>query len=112
VSLNLIVRFHMRVLLVPIGLLMLRNFAWATEAPGVNCPSSIHISAGNACRIDEVEVPCDSLGARLKAIPVASTCYVHITVDKSSTYEVVRSALESIREAGYVKIGFVNAADP
>jgi len=102
----------MRILLVPIGLLMLCKFAWATEAPRVNCPSSIHISAGNACRIDEVEVPCDSLGARLKAIPVASTCDVHITVDKSSTYEVVRSALESIREAGYVKIGFVNAGDP
>ena len=102
----------MRVLLVPIGLLILCKFAWATDPPGVNCPSSIHIFVGNACRIDEVEVPCDSLGARLKAIPVASTCDVHITVDKSSTYEVVRSALESIREAGYVKIGFVNAGDP
>jgi biopolymer transport protein ExbD len=102
----------MRVLLVPIGLLILCKFAWATEAPGVNCPSSIHISAGNACRIDEVKVPCDSLGARLKAIPVASSCDVHITVDKSSTYEAVRSALESIREAGYVKIGFVNAGEP
>jgi biopolymer transport protein ExbD len=102
----------MRILFVLVGLLMLCKFAWATEAPAGNCPSSIHIFAGNVCRIDEVEVPCESLGARLKAIPVASTCDVHITVDKSSTYNEVRSALESIREAGYVKIGFVNSSDP
>ena|ERR1700744_4293556 len=111
-SLNLITTFSMRLVFVPVGLLILCMPTSATEVPGVNCPSSIHISAGNVCRIDAVEVPCNALGARLKAIPMASTCEVHITVDKSTTYEVVRGAVESIREAGYVKIGFVNDKGP
>jgi biopolymer transport protein ExbD len=93
--------------------LLLCQYASAADAPGSDCPSvrEINISAGNACRINEVAVACDSLGSRLKALHIASTCHVHIAVDRSSTYEEVRSALQSLREAGYIKVGFVNFAE-
>ena len=85
--------------------------ASAIDAPDPCCPRALNVSAGNACRLDDVVVPCNSLGSRLKERHVSSSCDVHITVDRFSKYEDVSSALQSLRDAGYIKVGFVNVSD-
>jgi plasmid maintenance system killer protein len=42
--------------------------ASAADAPGPDCPNVVKVSTGNACRFDEVAVPCASLGSRLAAL--------------------------------------------
>ena len=89
---------------------MLYQHASALEPSAAGCPSDniVKITAGDACRFNDVTVACGSLGPRLVTLHVALTCDIHVHVDRSSTYEVVSSAPRSLRDAGYLKVGFVN----
>lgn len=93
--------------------MLICQLASATDASSPECliVRELRISASNVCRINGVVVACDSLGSRLKALHIDSSCDVHISVDPSSTYEEVRGALQSLQEAGFIKIGFVNSAN-
>jgi hypothetical protein len=79
-------------------------------APDADCPSDnwIYISSENGCRFNTVTSPCDSLGLRLNSLRIAGTCEVRIAVDRSSKYQPVSHALQSLHDAGFVDLGFVN----
>jgi biopolymer transport protein ExbD len=86
------------------------QFAWAAAPEAVGCPSDnvVRVSASDTCRFDGVEVACNSIGKRLRALHVALSCDIHVNVDHLSTFDVVKGALQSLKDAGYIKVGFVN----
>jgi biopolymer transport protein ExbD len=69
----------------------------------------VHVSADGICHFQDKSAPCDKLGQSLLSQHVAKTGEIHIVVDRSSKYELIKATLESLQHAGFErKVGFVN----
>jgi hypothetical protein len=68
---------------------------------------TIRVSEDGVCHILDASTPCKQLGQYLVAKHLAENGHVHISVDRSSKYELVAATLESLDGMGF-KVGFVN----
>jgi biopolymer transport protein ExbD len=69
---------------------------------------TIRISADGVCHFLDISTPCNDLGSYLLSKHLAQNGHVHILVDRTSKYELIKSTLESLDRAGFKKVGFVN----
>jgi biopolymer transport protein ExbD len=70
---------------------------------------TIRISEDGICHVSDASTPCDQLGPLLlTAHSAPRNTHLYIMVDRTSKYELVAAALESLQRAGFGKIGFVN----
>jgi len=70
----------------------------------------VHIRVSSeTCRIDNVDVPCSDVGAKLGELGTPLGAHLQLSVDKNASYAAVSAALESIRRSPFkLKIGYVN----
>jgi biopolymer transport protein ExbD len=73
---------------------------------------TIRISRDGTCHFLDASTPCDQLGQYLLTEHLAKNGHVHIAVDRTSQYELVAAALESLGHAGFKNVGFVNNDAP
>jgi biopolymer transport protein ExbD len=107
-SLNLIVRFQMRITLSTLSLIAFAQIAMCQSAPSdVIAESTIRISADGICRVLDSSMPCVDVAQYLLSKHLAKNGHVHIVVDATSKYESVAAALKSLQSTG-LKIGFIN----
>jgi biopolymer transport protein ExbD len=60
------------------------------------------------CTIREVPLPCSDIGSKLKSMGVSPKQHIHLTGDSAVSYELMRSAIDSLERAGYsTNVGFV-----
>jgi biopolymer transport protein ExbD len=111
-SLNLIVRFPMRLSSIFILLLIFAVEVCAQEVSDaqVSVDRTIRISADGSCHVAKVVAPCDQLGARMRSMRIAQGNRLYIEVGPESKYDVLHTILESLSEAGYSDVGFVRRA--
>jgi biopolymer transport protein ExbD len=77
---------------------------------------SIRLTSHQTCQIDDEEVPCADVGAKLRAKHVPQHGDVHLIADPKASYEQISGALAllsaSLRDAGYnLKIGYVTTGN-
>ena len=77
--------------------------AFATHAqtslqPGISVRIS---SSNNACFVADVQVPCEKVGQKLRAMKVAKGAYIHISGDEHVSYMQTRTVVESVSKEGY-----------
>lgn len=78
-----------------------------TEMP-VPIALTVHISRRGECAVTKVTMPCDGVGAYVKALNAQPGCDIHIEVNRESQYQFVASALGSLKKAGFWNVGFEN----
>lgn len=78
-----------------------------TEVP-VPIALTVRISPTGVCTVAKVTMPCDGVGAYVKALNAQPSCDIHIEVDRESRYEFVTTALSSLQKAGFKSVGFID----
>lgn len=72
---------------------------------------SIHISSQQTCVVGRLDVPCNTVGAKLLEQGTPRDAHIHLLGSTDSSYEAISSALTSLRDAGFtLKVGYINAA--
>jgi hypothetical protein len=80
----------------------------SAPAPSENDIRVAVSSHHNNCTIREVPLPCSELGSKLKSMGVSPKQHIHLTGDSAVSYELMRSAMDSLDRAGYsTNVGFV-----
>jgi hypothetical protein len=79
-----------------------------TLAGGVPIALTVHISRRGECAVTKVTMPCDGVGAYVKALNAQPRCDIHIEVTRESQYQIVASALGSLKKARFWNVGFEN----
>ena len=98
-----------RTIFIAICLLGVAQYAMAQSVPPDAKPDvlTVRISEDGVCHVLDASTPCNQLGQYLLTNHLAQNGHIHISVDRSSKYELVAATLESLRGTGF-KVGFVN----
>jgi biopolymer transport protein ExbD len=74
-------------------------------------PVNVHVSQNDTCLVTNVTVPCSDAGTKLRELGVPLDADIHISGETQAKYETVKSAMDSIRNAGFqLRIGFLTEA--
>jgi len=71
----------------------------------------IHISGQQTCVVGALDVPCDTVGARLRDQGTPRDAHIQLIPGTESSYQAISAALTSLRDAGFqLKLGYINVA--
>lgn len=96
---------HFCKLILAILIATLETACGLTEVP-VPIALSVHISRTGECTVTKVTMPCDGVGAYVKRLNAQPGCDIRVKVDRESQYQFVMVALNSLRKAGFERVGF------
>ena len=111
--LNSFVRFRMRRALVLFSVLIVALPPEAAFAQ-TSKPVLITIKSDGTCRAIRLTVPCREVGAKLREAGVASDTRIRFTGDPGVSFDVVKSSMDSVAQAGFwnTMIGFITTPGP
>ncbi len=70
----------------------------------------VRLLADGTCQIQDIAIPCAQICSYLLSKFPNSGGHVHLEVNLDLRYERVAAVLETLRNAGCIKVGFVNNA--
>jgi biopolymer transport protein ExbD len=74
---------------------------------------TIKITDGSSCLVDDANVPCAEMAARLRdVLKVPEGTHLRILPDKATSYEATANIVEQLQKSKLkVKMGYVNVAE-
>jgi hypothetical protein len=96
----------------------IKSFGLAMLAALAGCDSSIppreslavvveiHVEANGGCRVDQVSVPCESVGSAMRSRFPDSNPEFRICPSKQSRYEPTAALMRSLQDARFPKLEF------